>query len=467
MKCRLCGHEIKEQDKVCPGCDNEIDYLIDQGYIIGAKKKNKTPKDFVVDDSVLKENEVYKEEEPAKEFVPMESNMEVSKEDISFDDVHTVLAGREPLVIEDVYEEEPKEEEVIEPEVIEKKPKKILLATIFMTLFFIVIASTYFFLLYFSSPKIVGKTFEKVLSSMENKISGNMSIETNITFNSSENTSLNDININLDVKADEAKSASADIYIYNGPELLSVSDMFKNDNELFIYNRDLYHKYLEVSKAEMVETKYYKFINFILNSRDFSNTSDGLRKLLNNRKIKSNYTKERKTISINGKDKGVTETTLLLNDNFINVLNGNEKLLESISSLFDLTPEEFILNLKSSNYKVMTYTNSYVTKFYKVEITGNDFNMVITLDDNKVSNIDIKTNEDTINISNNMSRILILNDDIQIRYNNKISSTDINLNRLYDEYVPYRDIKAVIDSNLSNSNIRNIYDSLFKKTLND
>ena len=109
MKCMLCGHEVSDKDTICPGCDNDVDYLIEKGYIEGKKKK--VSKDYVVDNSILKEGETFKEEVESIPEVSSIQNEEIKKEDISFDDVHTVLAGREPKIIEDDYESVEEKEE--------------------------------------------------------------------------------------------------------------------------------------------------------------------------------------------------------------------------------------------------------------------------------------------------------------------------------------------------------------------
>ena len=79
MKCRLCGHEIDSEDIVCPGCDNTIDYLEEKGYLEGSRKKKKDiPTDFVIDNSILKADEVYKKEEKGiPEVINMESDADI------------------------------------------------------------------------------------------------------------------------------------------------------------------------------------------------------------------------------------------------------------------------------------------------------------------------------------------------------------------------------------------------------
>ncbi len=464
MKCRLCGHEIDSEDIVCPGCDNTIDYLEEKGYLEGSRKKKKDiPADFVIDNSILKADEVYKKEEKGiPEVINMESDADIKKEDIAFDDVHTVLQGREPLVIEDNYEEEKEkvEETTLEPQ--KMRPKKLLFASIFLILFFIVISSTYFFMMYFSPSKIVSKSINKVLSAMENKIDGNISVETEMRFAFSAAHPMNRIYIESNVLAEPSKNLMADIYVYDGTELMSKSNIFRTDDVFYVYNRDIYDTYLEV--LDMPKTNYHKFINFILNSRNFDEVEDELSKLFNNKKIKSNYSKERKMIKLADKDTKATELVLDLNNNFINLIKENENLLNTISNLFDITKEELLNYLENS--KLLIYTNSYATKTYKIEFKNDNLDISIDLKDNKVSYIYFNNVDASITLSPDMKHIsyLSLKGRYKIDYDNFITSSDTNLIKLDESHVPYDNVSEQVDSNIANSNIASIYNYLIKNT---
>ena len=93
MKCKICGYDITKDDKICPGCDTDIQTLIDDDNIIYNedyeetltidKYKKEDDEDLVVDNSFVYEGGIpglNKVEEKVEEVKPiLEEELFVTK----------------------------------------------------------------------------------------------------------------------------------------------------------------------------------------------------------------------------------------------------------------------------------------------------------------------------------------------------------------------------------------------------
>lgn len=456
MKCMLCGHEVSDKDTVCPGCDNDIDYLIEKGYIEGKKKK--VSKDYVVDNSILKDGETFKEEVESIPEVSSIQNDDIKKEDISFDDVHTVLAGREPKVIEDNYEETETLEENIE-NVVEEKPKKKskkgLIAFILILLFVLVISGMYFFLVYFNPAKIMANAVKKVLPKLDIKIDGNMEIDSTLVFEF-DKEEVSNSTINLVTTLNKNMDIHSNIYVYDAEGLVSTSEMIKKDNEVFIKNIDLYDEFFKVPFEELPSTTYYKILSFIRNTDSFKTIGDELYNILIDKSFKSNYDKDYVK-----KESSQTKVMFKIDLSVINKIRENKKLNEALCSVLDYTEQELISELNDS--KISLYTDFLSNKYYGIEFSIGNKTIIFNLENNDIKNIEVVTPDKKVTISKDYVNITLADDNMEVKYINRISSVD-NIELTIDEFDLYDEVKEDILDNLSDSKINTLYNWTIKKT---
>jgi len=453
----LCGHEVSDKDTVCPGCDNDIDYLIEKGYIEGKKKK--VSKDYVVDNSILKDGETFKEEVESIPEVSSIQNDDIKKEDISFDDVHTVLASREPKVIEDNYEETETLEENIE-NVVEEKPKKKskkgLIAFILILLFVLVISGMYFFLVYFNPAKIMANAVKNVLPKLDTKIDGNMEIDSTLVFEFDKEKEVNNSTINLVTTLNKNMDAHSNIYVYDVEGLVSTSEMIKKDNEVFIKNIDLYDEFFKVPFEELPSTTYYKILSFIRNTDSFKTIGDELYNILIDKSFKSNYDKDYVK-----KENSQTKVMFKIDLSVINKIRENVKLFEAICSVLDYDGSELIKELNDS--RISLYTDFLSNKYYGIEFSIGNKTIIFNLENNDIKNIEVVTPDKKVTISKDYVNITLTDDNMEVKYINRISSVD-NIELTIDEFDLYDEVKEDILDNLSDSKINTLYNWTIKKT---
>lgn len=272
--------------------------------------------------------------------------------------------------------------------------------------------------------------------------------ETTIQFNGEFDENEKKSNINLSAKYKDDSLTDIDLYIDN--------------NDIYLYMKDLYDKYLKLDNQEENNINKALF-DKSLSEEDIKIITSSLFKAYSNALLKRELTRKEEKIIINSKEITANNNYLNLknkelndfiidilkylydNNNFINTLekNDNANIKSSIKELID--------NLMENEVKA-TYTISFYTKkglkqellSIRQDITNNDEKLYFDIDIIDKNNLLISFNDtsSTIQFKINYAEN-ILNLDITFKNDDNKFEIILQLN--------YEGIKEVIKENIANS----------------
>lgn len=494
MKCKLCGYEI-DNDIICPGCDTKVEDLISMGYVTGKRKKTKKSEgDFVVDDSLYKEDAHQKfkdsidsienkskdtiyskkltvedliEKENAKMEVQEINTVEVPQDTIpEFDSV-------EPVVIPDSEVPTLKNDEPIVEELAKEEGKKsrkfnVLLFVILFILLVVVLAGTYFGVIYVSPTNM----FKRFVNGTNDKFvleKGNRAME----FESIYSFFDNNISTKGSIKVDENSNGRLELTTYSSDEEVTTSEFIKVGNNMYVHDENLDSNYIQFDESTIKDVDYYKaikLINTYANDKDIiSKLYAELPKLLDNKKFIKEYEHGSKSNVIIKYDDSSKE---MLNTIIKKVIE-DEKTLSYLANLFSISSEEVIANLNnlllnSTKLQIKIATDYFASKYYNatfsiIDDTDNiTYSVGLTLTDNNIKDITIGLGNYSYII--NESRMVITTSEDEY---SKITSLTYTLDKTLeiDTNVDSYITSSEFDSSKLNNNtdIVDIYNMLAKK----
>ena len=345
-------------------------------------------------------------------------------------EAHTNETLEDVLLDEDAKNEHKKNykyEDIVKNNTKTRMSKLAWFTSVFLIL---IIALTVVAMFFERNPQtIFTMTIDKFFESITKNISdnnyeiskGKVQAKFNITSNDENKelyNNLSKLNFNIDYSLDNANNLS---YV----KLLATDDssdalklnVYSNKNDVYIYSKDMYDKYIKLSSSTKVKS---------ITSKDIKNVLTGLNqafdKVATSEKINSN----KNFLDIFNKTMKVYETSLIIDNHnykrvsqtFINTLKSNDQFMVSISKIKNKDSNEIKKSLNNYEKKlnkffkenekteVKLYTDKKENTFIKGEISGKLESFTLT--NNKDNSDFVFSNSENKTVSGNVS--IVTND---------------------------------------------------------
>ena len=345
-------------------------------------------------------------------------------------EAHTNETLEDVLLDEDAKNEHKKNykyEDIVKNNAKTRMSKLAWFTSVFLIL---IIALTVVAMFFERNPQtIFTMTIDKFFESITKNISdnnyeiskGKVQAKFNITSNDENKelyNNLSKLNFNIDYSLDNANNLS---YV----KLLATDDssdalklnVYSNKNDVYIYSKDMYDKYIKLSSSTKVKS---------ITSKDIKNVLTGLNqafdKVATSEKINSN----KNFLDIFNKTMKVYETSLIIDNHnykrvsqtFINTLKSNDQFMVSISKIKNKDSNEIKKSLNNYEKKlnkffkenekteVKLYTDKKENTFIKGEISGKLESFTLT--NNKDNSDFVFSNSENKTVSGNVS--IVTND---------------------------------------------------------
>lgn len=289
-----------------------------------------------------------------------------------------------------------------------KLEKSFNLGFVFLILFiFVVIGGFYYcYLNFFNNPEyIIKKSVKNVLAN--NKVAtidlekiirlhGNIDFDfraTNLEEKGLE--ALNDIDILYNVDAD-IKNEILNLNLeskYKDNKLIDAK-LYNNKNNIYFYLKDVYDKYIKVTKDSVVEDLNNKTNSPDINKKDLEKILNGLLNVLSNTFTEEDFNRETEEISYNDKKRELYKNSIIynkdnfkrINESFVKNLKEDSELVLNLQKIYGEKELEKYLNnlltmkdIKNFSCELAIYTEGYSNKFVKLllKIQDDDDYMII------------------------------------------------------------------------------------------
>ena len=457
MKCKFCGYEINETDTICPGCDRLVEDLIVNDNVSGNSTLEPIfiPAPVIIDDEPVDITD--KLDEPLKPIVIKEK-----------------LGNKKTKKEKNVKEKKKDKDENV------KSPRLAITVIIVIILLF-VCAYLYYYLVYTKPSNIVSRMLYAITDKLPSNIDGSVSYYVDSNYSSGDSlVRFSSVN-NIDTST---LNGDMSLFVYKDNSQLTSLYAIKNNDDLFLYDQNIYDGYFKTDFTKVVNYNYVKQLYFSIYRGEFKNIIANLRSsfssYIGNGECKKEYT------TVNYDEKNMAAVKLKCNLD----INQSKKLVDkvtermrsnqvvtSLSKVYNMSRESILFFINNygeeiknniDNIEVVLYSDymSRVPYSFEVRLTGNN-NYKFSYDD---KNIKMDINGKSITISLDMQNINVQTSDENGNktYNYSYTYTKgatINTNNI-DIYSDYNDIAGAIEANInSNNDISMLYSEYINSNL--